>query len=83
MANLISVVVYTPTNNPNSAGLYTSRTELLNVNNILGVAASSVTSGVNAAIDYKFNVGNTEQNKAVFVASTVAEVLAAANAPLA
>jgi hypothetical protein len=83
MANLISLIVFSPTNDPNSEGVYTSATELINVDKIQGVVASSVTSGVNASIDYSYNVGNLFQNKALLVNSSVAQVLAAANAPLA
>lgn len=83
MANLISVIVFTPTNDPNTSGLYTSATQLVNVDKIQGVVASAVTSGVNSSIDYSYNVGNLFQNKGLLVNSTVAAVLAAANAPLA
>jgi len=83
MANLISVIVFTPTNDPNTSGLYTSATQLINVDKIQGVVASAVTSGVNASIDYSYNVGNLFQNKGLLVNSTVAQVLAAANAALA
>lgn len=83
MANLISVIVFTPTNDPNTSGLYTSATQLINVDKIQGVVASTVTSGVNSSIDYSYNVGNLFQNKGLLVNSTVAAVLAAANAPLA
>lgn len=83
MANLISVIVFTPTNDPNTSGLYTSATQLINVDKIQGVVASAVTSGVNASIDYSYNVGNLFQNKGLLVNSSVAQVLAAANAPLA
>jgi hypothetical protein len=83
MANLISLIVFSPTNDPNSEGVYTSATELINVDKIQGVVASSVTSGVNASIDYSYNVGNLFQNKELLVNSSVAQVLAAANAPLA
>lgn len=83
MANLISVIVFTPTNDPNTSGLYTSATQLINVDKIQGVVASEVTSGVNASIDYSYNVGNLFQNKGLLVNSTVAQVLTAANAALA
>lgn len=83
MANLISVIVFTPTNDPNTSGLYTSATQLINVDKIQGVVASAVTSGVNASIDYSYNVGNLFQNKGLLVNSTVAQVLTAANAALA
>ncbi len=83
MANLISVIVFTPTNDPNTSGLYTSATQLINVDHIQGVVASAVTSGVNSSIDYSYNVGNLFQNKGLLVNQNVAAVLAAANAPLA
>lgn len=83
MANLISVIVFTPTNDPNTSGLYTSATQLINVDKIQGVVASTVTSGVNSSIDYSYNVGNLFQNKGLLVNSTVAQVLAASNAALA
>lgn len=83
MANLISVKVFTPSNDPNDSGTYTSAAKLINVDRIQGVVASSVTAGVNASIDYSYNVGNLFQNEGLLVNETVAAVLAAANAPLA
>ena len=84
MANLISVKVFTPTNDPNTSGLYTSASQLINVDRIQGVvAAPGITSGVNTSIDYSYNVGNLFQNEGLLVNETVAAVLAAANAPLA
>jgi hypothetical protein len=80
MANLISLTVFTPKNDPNSAGLYTSATQLINVDSIQSVAASSITAGVSSVIDYKVVVGNATQNVPLFVSSTVAQILTAANA---
>lgn len=80
MANLISVIVFEPSNDPNTSGVYTSGTQLINVAKIQGVAASSVTSGVNASIDYSYNVGNLFQNKELLVNESVSAILSAANA---
>lgn len=80
MANLISVVAFTPSSDPNQPVTYTSAAEVINVAKIQGVVASSVTSGVNSAIDYSYNVGNLFQSKTLLVNEAASAIVTAANA---
>jgi hypothetical protein len=80
MANLISVTVFTQSEDPNEAGVYTSAAEVINVDKIQGVVANTVTSGVQSAIDYSYNVGNLFQNKTLLASDTPSTIVTAANA---
>jgi hypothetical protein len=82
MANLISLNVFTQSEDPNEAGIYTSAAEVISVSRIQGVVANTVTSGVQSAIDYSYNVGNLFQSKTILASATPAAVVTASNAAL-